>query len=112
MKTYDNYKDQRENLIFARIDSYARDTSRAPAPGGIKLTLDNADKDNKMIRLACAAAEKDLRDFFIRWGLTPDKTTDEYAGQFDEETRAIYYENDDSRVYRLKAERALPNLSQ
>lgn len=101
-KTYDNYKDQRENLIFARIDSYARDTSRAPAPGGIKLTLDNADKDNKMIRLACAAAEKDLRDFFIRWGLTPDKTTDEYAGQFDEETRAIYYENDDSRVYRLE----------
>ena len=55
-----------------------------------------------MIRLACAAAEKDLRDFFIRWGLTPDKTTDEYAGQFDEETRAIYYENDDSRVYRLE----------
>ena len=24
LKTYDNYKDQRENLIFARIDSYAR----------------------------------------------------------------------------------------
>lgn len=101
-KTYDNYKDQRENLIFARIDSYARDISRAPAPGGIKLTLDNADKDNKLIRLACAAAEKDLRDFFIRWGLTPDRTTDEYAGQFDRETRAVYYENDDSRVYRLE----------
>lgn len=101
-KTYDTYQEQRENLIFARIDSYARDISRAPAPGGIKLTLDNADKDNKLIRLACAAAEKDLRDFFIRWGLTPDKTTDEYAGQFDKETRAICYENDDSRAYRLE----------
>lgn len=99
-KTYDTYQDQRENLIFARIDSYARDTSRAPAPGGIKLTLNNADKDNTLIRLACAAAEKDLREFFIRWGMTPDRTTDEYAKQFDRENRAIFYENDDSRVYR------------
>lgn len=52
-KTYDTYQAQRENLIFARIDSYARDTSRAPAPGGVKLTLNNADKDNTLIRLAC-----------------------------------------------------------
>ncbi len=101
-KTYDNYKDQREHLIFARIDSYARDTSRAPAPLGIKLTLANSDKDNSLMRLACGAAEKDLLEFFVRWGLTPDEETIRYASQFEKETRAIYYENDDSRVYRLE----------
>ena len=68
-KTYEDYGEQRKNLIFARIDSYARDISRAPAPDGVKLTLDGADKDNKLMRLACAAAEKNVLEFFTRWGM-------------------------------------------
>lgn len=100
-KTYENYEDQRQNLIYARIDSYARDISRAPAPGGVKLTLDGADKDNKLMRLACAAAEKNILEFFVRWGMTPDAKTKEYAAQFNKEERAIYYINDAAREYRV-----------
>ncbi len=53
------------------------------------------------MRLACGAAEKNILDFFGRWGMTPNEDTKNYANQFSEETRAIYYVDDDSRVYRL-----------
>ncbi len=99
-KTYENYEDQLNNLFFARVDTYSRTPSRAPAPGGIALTLSGG-TDQCLMRLACAAAEKDILDFFERWGMTPDETTVSYAGQFAKETRAIYYVNDNSRVYRL-----------
>lgn len=101
-KTYEDYGEQRKNLIFARIDSYARDISRAPAPDGVKLTLDGADKDNKLMRLACAAAEKNVLEFFTRWGMIPDAVTRKYAEQFDAEERTIYYINDEARAYRAE----------
>lgn len=102
-KTYENYEEQLDNLFYARMDTYARDVSRAPAPGDIALTLSkNSDQD--LMRLACAAAEKDILEFFERWGKIPDAGTQEYAGQFEKETRAIYYADDDSRVYRLEHE--------
>lgn len=101
-KTYEDYGEQRENLIYARIDSYARDTSRAPAPENIKLTLEGADKDNALMRLACAAAQKNVLEFFTRWGMTPDAKTKKYAEQFDPEERAIYYINDEARAYRAE----------
>lgn len=100
-KTYEDYGEQRKNLIFAR-DSYARDISRAPAPDGVKLTLDGADKDNKLMRLACAAAEKNVLEFFTRWGMIPDAVTRKYAEQFDAEERTIYYINDEARAYRAE----------
>ena len=50
------------------------DTSKAPAPNGIKLTL-GEDEAQNIIRLASAAAQKDLTEFFVRWGLLPDETT-------------------------------------
>ncbi len=65
-KTYDTYEEQQKNL-FARVDSYARNTSRAPAPKGIALKLDG-DTDQKLMRLACAAAGKNLLEFFERCG--------------------------------------------
>lgn len=99
-KTYEDYGEQRKNLIFARIDSYARDISRAP--GDVKLTLDGADKDNKLMRLACAAAEKNVLEFFTRWGMIPDAATRKYAEQFELEKRAIYYINDEARAYRAE----------
>ena len=101
-KTYDNYDEQLKNLFFARMDTYARDTTRAPrgAEAGVALHL-SGDKDQDLMRLACAAAERDLLTFFERWGMTPDAGTRAYAGQFEEETRAIYYVSDDSRAYTL-----------
>lgn len=101
-KTFDKPKDQLDNLIFARMDSYARDRSLAPHPGGIALTLDERDVDNKLMRLACGAAEKNILEFFERWGMMPDAVTRKYASQFDKEKRAIWFVNDDARVYAME----------
>ncbi len=100
-KTYENHGDQLDNLFFARVDSYSRVPGRAPAPDGVTLSLSGGREQNLM-RLACAAAEKDILEFFTRWGFTPDEETVAYASQFDKETRAIYYVNDEARVYRLQ----------
>lgn len=100
-KTFDDHTEQLESLFYARVDSYARTPSLAPAPGGIPLALGGG-TDQCLMRLACAAAEKDILEFFERWGKIPDSTTIEYASQFEKEERAIYYADDDSRVYRLE----------
>lgn len=89
-KTYDNYEEQLNNLFFARVDTYARNTAKAPAPQGIALTL-SGDRDQDFMRLACAAAQKNILEFFERWGMIPNDETRSYAGQFETETRAIYY---------------------
>lgn len=99
-KTYSDYNEQLSNLFYARVDTYARSTSAAPAPKGIRLSL-NGNKDQNIMRLACAAANKNVLEFFERWGKTPDAATIAYAEQFEKETRAIFYANDDSRVYAL-----------
>ncbi|MDE5853495.1 MAG: M60 family metallopeptidase, partial [Ruminococcus sp.] len=99
-KTYSDYEEQLKSLFYARVDTYSRNAAAAPAPNGIALTLDG-DSDQKLMRLACAAAEKNILEFFERWGKTPDSKTIEYAEQFEKETRAIFYANDDSRIYAL-----------
>lgn len=99
-KTYEKYDDQLDNLFFARVDTYARMPEKAPAPDGVALSLEG-DSDQQLMRLSCAAAKKDILDFFVRWGKVPDQGTIDYAKQFEKETRAIYYGNDDSRVHRL-----------
>ncbi len=100
-RTYADYTQQLENLFFARVDTYSRNAAKAPAPGNIALTL-AGDREQDLMRLSCAAAEKNILKFFERWGMTPDEETRRYAGQFAEETRAIYYANDDARVYSLQ----------
>ena len=89
-----------KNLFFARVDSYARNTALAPAPNGIKLTL-GKDAEQNIMRLASAAAEKDLSDFFQRWGMVMDADTKAYMQQFEKEARAIYYVNDEARAYEM-----------
>lgn len=101
-KTYEDYNEQLANLFYARVDTYARTPSKAPSPKGVALTLVSGSSDQNLMRLACAAAEKDILEFFERWGMTPDNTTKAYAQQFEKETRAIYYVNDDSRVYTMQ----------
>lgn len=100
-KTYDNYNEIFDHLFFARVDSYARDTSRAPKPGGIALTL-NGGRDQNLMRLASAAAERDLSEFFIRWGMNPNTETAAYMKQFEPEKRAIYYVDDTARIYEME----------
>lgn len=97
-KTYDNYTDQFNNLFFARVDAYARNTKIAPNG----LSLGGADTDNKLMRLSCAAAEKNLLPFFEKWGMTPNGETKAYAAKFPEEERNICYITDEARVYRIE----------
>ncbi|MDE6519996.1 MAG: M60 family metallopeptidase [Ruminococcus sp.] len=99
-KTYDTNAEILDNLFYARMDTYSRNPSKAPAPGGISLTLSGG-TDQQLMRLACAAAEKNVLEFFERWGKTPDSVTKSYASQFAKETRAIMYANDDSRIYAM-----------
>lgn len=101
--TYDTYEEQLGNLIFARIDAYARNNSLAPKfADGKEFTLKDAkDTDNKLMRLAVAATKKNLLDFFISWGMVPDETTIEYASQFEKETRKIQYITDEARDYSI-----------
>ena len=102
-KTFDNYKDLFNSLFYARVDSYARTPSSAPkaAENGVALTL-NGDSQQNFMRLASAAAQKNLTDFFTRWGMVPNAETAAYMAQFPEETRAIYYIKDSAQDYRIK----------
>ena len=102
-KTYATYEEQFNNLVFARIDAYARNNSIAPKfSDGREFTLKDAkDTDNKLMRLATAATKKNLLDFFISWGMVPDETTIEYASQFEKETRKIQYITDEARDYQI-----------
>lgn len=102
-KTYPDYTEQLNHLFYARVDTYSRNTKIAPAPNGVNLTL-GSNTDQNLMRLACAAAEKNVLEFFERWGKEPDPTTISYAEQFEKETRAIFYANDDSRIYALNHE--------
>ena len=93
-KTYANYQEMTDQLLFARVDSLARNPSSFN--GEIALTL-GADKDQNLMKLVCAAANKDLTEFFTRWGYVPTAETQAFMEQFEKESRAIYYINDDAQ---------------
>ena len=101
-KTYGTEKEIFDNLFYARMDTYSRNPAKAPG----NLTLDG-DSDQKLMRLACAAANKNVLEFFERWGKTPDAVTIAYATNFGKEKRAIMYANEDSRVYAMTHESPL-----
>ncbi|MCI8634961.1 MAG: hypothetical protein HFJ05_05100 [Eubacterium sp.] len=95
---YDNYEDQFNNLFFARVDTYSRNPKNAPQAG---LAV-NAGAEQNLMRLACAAANKNILPFFERWGMVPDEATRNYAALYGEaETKALYYVNEDARAYRI-----------
>ncbi|MDE6519858.1 MAG: M60 family metallopeptidase [Ruminococcus sp.] len=101
-KTYSTEKEIFDNLFYARMDTYSRNPSKAP--GNLSLS---GNSDQKLMRLACAAAEKNILEFFERWGKTPDAVTIAYASNFGKEKRAIMYANEDSRVYAMTHESPL-----
>ncbi len=106
-KTYSDYNEQLKNLFYARVDTYARNTSKAPRSADKEKAMAlsvNGDTDQNLMRLACAAAEKNVLEFFERWGKVPNAETKKYAEQFPKETRAIQYANDDSRIYALNGD--------
>ncbi len=88
---YDDPDDEMANLVFARMSAYARNSAKAP----YRLSLDGADAENTLMRLAMAACERNLIVFFTAWGLDPDEGTQLYASNYAQETRAIQYLNDD-----------------
>jgi len=94
---YDNYEDQFNNLFFARVDTYSRNPAKAPQAG---LVL--GDSEQNLMRLSCAAANKNILPFFERWGMVPDADTVAYAAKYGEpDTKALYYVNNNAMDYRV-----------
>lgn len=92
---YDTWDQLASNRFFARVDSYARNP--LSFQGDVRLTFSS--EQQNIIRLASAAAGKDLSNFFTAWGFVPDAETKVFLAQFDEETRALQY-GDESTAHR------------
>lgn len=101
-KTYADYSETFRSLLFARADTYARNPEAFLAAGwevGLNLS---GDADQNLMRLVSAAAEKNLTDFFTRWGYVPNEETSRFMAQFEEESRAIYYINDEVKTEEIE----------
>lgn len=88
-------EEQMQEAIFARMNAYATDPTCAP--GSQSLVLEGVDADNALMRLACAASQRNNLAFFEAWGLTPNADTESYAAQFTREWRDIQHMTDDTR---------------
>lgn len=51
------------------------------------------------VRLACDIVQKDLSEFFTRWGYQLTEETKAYISKYDPEQRPIYYGNDNVKRY-------------
>lgn len=85
---YDNYEDLSKNRFYARVDSYARNNSLVPG------LATNADSEQNLVRLASAAAGKDLTEYFLAWGIEPSDQTKAFLKDYVKEERAIQYVNE------------------
>lgn len=61
--------------------------------------MQNLDKDQLLIRIASDTAGRDLREFFLNWGIVADENTNIYLTKkgYERETRKIWYLNDEAR---------------
>jgi len=64
-------------------------------------TASNYDYYDRFAIIASKTANKNLSDFFERWGITLSDSALSEIKSYPNESRAIYYLNDDSRRYRL-----------
>ncbi len=62
--------------------------------------------DDKVALTASFVAQKDLTDFFTRWGMQLSPSTQRKLADYEKETRAIWYLDDNSRRDRLGGESA------
>ena len=60
------------------------------------------DYDNRVALIASEVAQKDLTEFFTRWGMELTESTKSKLKSYGEEERAIWYLNDNSRRNRLE----------
>lgn len=122
---YDYYKDADGNRVFddahyqemlageffARYYLYRRDANAAPATTQTFSSVRNGTTDQNIMRTACAAAQKDLTDFFRAWGIVVDDVTANYASQFPKEERKIQYLNDGAHEYTLAGGAAMTSTA-
>lgn len=66
---------------------------------------DAASKDDRIALIAAEVTGKDLTEFFTRWGMELSQQTKTTLAEYAEETRNIWYLNDQSRRDRLNGER-------
>lgn len=66
---------------------------------------DAASKDDRIALIAAEITGKDLTEFFTRWGMELSQQTKTTLAEYAEETRDIWYLNDQSRRDRLNGER-------
>ena len=59
--------------------------------------------DERVALIASKVADKDLTEFFTRWGMTLGEGAKALLDDYAPETRAIWYLNDASRTYRLES---------
>ena len=57
--------------------------------------------DERVALIASQVADRDLTEFFTRWGVTLSDGVKSILDDYQKETRAIWYLNDASRTYRL-----------
>ncbi len=57
--------------------------------------------DERVALIASKVADRDLTEFFTRWGMTLGDSAKAILDDYAPETRAIWYLNDSSRTYRL-----------
>lgn len=100
-KHYDSIQSQQSGLFYARVESYLRDKTKANPE------LASTNGDQGFMQAACAAAGKDVLDYFRAWGWAPDATTISYAAKFPKETRKIQYINDDARLWRIEGKQGM-----
>ncbi len=79
------------NSIYARMNKIMRNQP-----------LSGYTKDELTVLYASIAAERDLTEFFEKWGIVITDKVKAYMKEnnLEKETRAIYYLNDDARRYR------------
>ena len=59
--------------------------------------------DERVALIASEVAQRDLTEFFTRWGMTLGDQAKNILDDYQKETRAIWYLNDASRTYRLQS---------
>lgn len=98
-KKFDSIQEQQANLFYARLESYLRTRSKLPEG---KEFIGNPSGDQLLMQAACAAADKNVLEYFEAWGYKPNASTKEYANKFNPETRKIQYVDDDARLWKLE----------
>ena len=59
--------------------------------------------DERVALIASKVADRDLTEFFTRWGMTLSDGVKDMLNDYQKETRAIWYLNDAARNYRLES---------